>query len=348
MSVRVGANPRRCNLGGHSYCLTGYTQKELEESFDSFIDTAVAQHIMPTRASFLEKIKNYYDGFSFDGQTKVYNPFSILNFFRKYRFSNYWYESGSVTFIESYFKNHKIESPETYHLIKMQAAKLAAREIEEVCPESFLLQAGYLTIVEYADDYLILDYPNQEVLSSLSEMYLTAIYPIPHYNDVGTRLWACVRAGHIPGIIAEYNAALASLPYQDFAQSSSTGQAGESFYRSLFLMLLRACGLQAHGEMPTCRGRSDVLIVCSERIVVIEFKLARTTGEIAGKWREGEKQIQASGYLEPYATQRLPISSAVFVIDAQKRQIVADRPRLEQTPNSSAQQADTLKEPWQS
>ncbi|MCR5813951.1 MAG: AAA family ATPase, partial [Desulfovibrio sp.] len=173
--------------------LTGYTQNELEEYFSAFIADAVAKNVMPTREQLLQKISNYYDGFSFDGKHKVYNPFSLLNFFSQYRFLNYWYESGSVSFIEAYFKSHNIESPESYHLVKVKPSALAPKEIEKASPESFLLQAGYLTIAHYTDHALILDYPNQEVLSALSEMYLTAIYQIPNYDDVGTRLWEAAR-----------------------------------------------------------------------------------------------------------------------------------------------------------
>ncbi|MBR3665045.1 MAG: AAA family ATPase [Desulfovibrio sp.] len=311
--------------------LNGYTQDELEKYFSDFINDAVRQKITKTRHQLLERIRNYYDGFSFDGKTKVYNPFSLLNFFREYRFSNYWYESGSVSFIESYFKTHHIASPETYHRIKVKTTALAAREIEEARPESFLLQAGYLTIAECCDDILVLDYPNQEVLNALSEMYLTSIYQIPNYNSVGQRLWVAVRKGDMASLANELNSAIASLPYHDFSKKQKSdkkkhqeSKRDESFYRSLLLMLLRGAGLQAHGEVPSCRGRSDVLITSSEHIVIIEFKLARTTKEITSKQREGEAQILASGYLEPYMAGNIPVSYAVLVVDTQKRQIVFD------------------------
>ncbi len=302
--------------------LTGYTQQELENNFSFFIEDALHKNIAQTKAELLYKIKSYYDGFSFDGKTKVYNPFSILNFFRKYTFSNYWYESGSSTFMETYCKTHNIESPEKYHFISVPKTKMAAREIEKTDPEILLFQAGYLTIAQDRGDTVLLDYPNQEVLSALSEMYLQAIYTIPDYHDVGKRLWEAVYQADLPALIREYNAAIAALPYHDFSQDKHRQQRDESFYRSLFLMLLRGCGLQAHAEMPTCRGRSDVVIACPQRILVIEWKLAKNATEIAAKRREGEEQIRSQGYLEPYAASSIPVNSAVFVVDAQKRQLV--------------------------
>ena len=69
-----------------------------------------------------------------------------------------------------------------------------------------------------------------------------------------------------------------------------------------------------------CRGRSDVLVESSDRILLIEFKLAAFHKKLAAKRREGERQIRDAGYLKPYATASLPVSHAVFVINAETRQ----------------------------
>ncbi|MBO4335445.1 MAG: PD-(D/E)XK nuclease domain-containing protein, partial [Desulfovibrio sp.] len=69
-----------------------------------------------------------------------------------------------------------------------------------------------------------------------------------------------------------------------------------------------------------CRGRSDVLVEGSDRILLIEFKLAAFHKKLAAKRREGERQIRDAGYLKPYATASLPVSHAVFVINAETRQ----------------------------
>ena len=82
-------------------------------------------------------------------------------------------------------------------------------------------------------DELILDYPNQEVLNSLSKMYLRGVYGVPNYVAQGKKLWAALRAGACSELKAVYNSALASLPSYDFVH------ADELFYRSLFMMLLR-------------------------------------------------------------------------------------------------------------
>ena len=83
-----------------------------------------------------------------------------------------------------------------------------------------------------------------------------------------------------------YNTALASIPYQDFIKRD------ESLYRSLFLMLLRGAGITAHGEVPTNRGRSDVLVLFPHCVVVLEFKLALSESKIDRLRLEGQKQME--------------------------------------------------------
>ena len=78
--------------------IAGYTQNELEGCFDDWLNAASAE-IGITRDELLASLRDYYDGFSFDGRTRLYNPFSILQCLKKVEFRNYWYESGSPSFI---------------------------------------------------------------------------------------------------------------------------------------------------------------------------------------------------------------------------------------------------------
>ena len=125
--------------------IVGYTQKELEDNFGEWIEKA-SKKLSMNREELLNKIKEYYDGFSFDGETRVYNPFSVLNFFDKNRFKNYWYVSGSPTFLRNYLLNHRIKNPDKYEEMTVAENFADKREIESASVESFLYQAGYLTI----------------------------------------------------------------------------------------------------------------------------------------------------------------------------------------------------------
>ena len=296
--------------------VVGYTQEELERDFADWIDDTAGKMRL-SRQELLMRMKDYYDGFCFDGTTRLYNPFSILNFFFNGRFSNYWYESGSPSFIVAYMKRHEILDPEAYRHLVVKESFASSQEIERARPESFLYQAGYLTIEKWEEQSLTLDYPNREVLDSIAGMYLEHVYNVEGYSSIGAQLWKALSNGEVTEAIRLYNTALASIPYQDLARRD------ESLYRSLFLMLLRGAGITAHGEVPTNRGRSDVLVLFPHRVVVLEFKLARSAGEIARLRDEGRKQIEEKGYAKPFDADRRAVTSAVVVIDLQKHEAAA-------------------------
>ena len=293
--------------------IVGYTQDELERDFADWIDDAAGKMRL-SRQEFLMRMKDYYDGFCFDGTTRLYNPFSILNLLANRRFSNYWYESGSPSFIVAYMKRHEILDPEAYRHLVVKESFASSQEIERARPESFLYQAGYLTIEKWEEQSLTLDYPNREVLDSIAGMYLEHVYNVERYDSIGSDLWRALSEGDVARGVQLYNTALASIPYHDLARRD------ESLYRSLFLMLLRGAGITAHGEVPTNRGRSDVLVLFPHRVVVLEFKLARSEGEIDRLRAEGQRQIEEKGYAKPFEADQRAVTSAVVVIDAAKRE----------------------------
>ena len=304
--------------------IVGYTQPELEACFGGWIDEAAGRMDL-TREELLDQMGRYYDGFCFDGKTKLYNPFSIMQCLAKARLGNYWYKSGSPSFIAAYMKRHAIQDPEAYRHLEVDQDFADSQEIERARPESFLYQSGYLTIERWEGQTLTLDYPNREVLDSISRMYLEDVYHVKGYTSLGADLWRALEGGNLSEAVRIYNVALASIPYEDFTRQD------ESLYRSLFLMLLRGAGVTAHGEIHTKLGRSDVVAFFPNRVVVLEFKLARKPSEIARLRREGMKQIEEKGYARPYTLtgtgtlagasdgEGRKITAAVVVIDGERR-----------------------------
>ena len=143
--------------------MLGYTQEELERDFDPYLEACESSMGMNKQELF-DQIKQYYNGFSFDGKNFVYNPFSILNFLNKGQFKNYWVESGSPSFIVKYANRHEIK-PDKVLGKYVRETILSAYEIEAAPPVSFLIQVGYL-----------IDYPNKEVRDSFSELLMISEY----------------------------------------------------------------------------------------------------------------------------------------------------------------------------
>ncbi len=123
--------------------MLGYTQEELEQDFREYIEEGIRQ-TGQSREEYLEEIRRYYNGFSFDGKAFVYNPFSILGYFKDYRFKNYWFETGSPYFLGEYIKRHEIEINELMEY-PIYESLFSAYEIESAPAASFLAQSGYLT-----------------------------------------------------------------------------------------------------------------------------------------------------------------------------------------------------------
>ena len=293
--------------------IVGYTQEELDENFAEYLETS-SQSMSLTRDELREKIKCYYDGFCFDGKIRLYNPFSLLNFFIDDKFGNYWYKSGSPTFIIKYMKEHEIQDPDEYRHLEVAADFADSHEIERSTPESFLYQSGYLTIEKWEGDVITLDYPNEEVRKSIVRMYLDEIYHVKRYITLGTQLWQTLENGNIEAAVELFNTALAAVPYDDFPKRD------EFWYRSLFLMLLRGAGIISYAEVHTFRGRADLVIQFNNLIVVLEFKFAAKNVEKMKA--EGLEQLKDREYSKTYDTEGRKVVTAVLVADDQERKII--------------------------
>ena len=295
--------------------IVGYTQEELEKYFVDWFEKPMKKHSL-NKEELIAKIEEYYDGFSFDGIVRVYNPFSVLNFFKQGNFDNYWYDSATPSFLAKYLKEHKIKAPKEYIQKKVYSGFTNSHEIESTSVESFLYQAGYLTISERKGNILILDYPNEEVKSSMDRLFLENFYNIQDDAEFSNDIWESLESEDIAQVANIFNEALKAIPYDDYKDRD------ESWYRSLFLMLLSGAKITYFSEVHTFRGRPDVVVSFKYKLViVIEFKFAPTSKDVDKKRQEGEEQIKSRDYASAYkATKK--IITAVFVADDEKRQII--------------------------
>jgi len=287
--------------------LLGYTENELVENFNEHLAAGAAELKCPLD-ELIEKMRRYYNGFCFDGVQKVYCPFSVLNFFADYEFSNYWMESASPKIIADYMKDRNLTVEQ---FIGMQVSKDFVRnpgEIETAPPESFLYQSGYLTLREGVTNDFSLDYPNIEVLNSMSKLVYTNI--MRHRNDdcdwdISNLLLDALAEGNSDLFIETINRLLASIPYDDYAKAAqhaikrSKIPALEWLYRSTILAFLRGCGVLTVGEPHTSKGRPDLLLYHKGVAWVIEIKVAYNN-DCAAKAAEAMRQINDNQYADPY------------------------------------------------
>ncbi|OOC35961.1 ATPase AAA [Thermosipho melanesiensis] len=270
--------------------MLGYTQEELEYYFKEHIEET-AREIGMGKEELIENLKEYYNGFSFDGRRSVYNPFSILRFFEEREFKNYWFESGSPSFLYEYIKGRKVTYEE---LVKypVSAMDFTTREIEDANANIFFAQAGYLTFKDvrrygFEEEY-ILDYPNIEVRNSFSKLILEANYGVEKekIKEVNREIIKSLEKNDIRRMIEEIKRIISSIPY-------NLHRGEERYYHSLIYTIIASAGVNVTAEELTSIGRSDIVIEERGKVYIFEIKIDKGA-------REGIRQIKEKRYYEKY------------------------------------------------
>ena len=308
--------------------MLGYTDTELLSNFDSYIDEVAADK-KESKAAIIEQLQNYYDGFSFDGENRLYNPFSTLNFFKKKEFRNYWFESATPSALVEYVKRHDLEV-ESFRGLEVPENFTSMTEIEHASPESFLFQSGYLSVREKRERKLILDYPNMEVLSSVADLFLWGKAEAAGIGVAPVDLEEYLARGDAEGLVKVYNALLASIPYdiyereerkyaRDKKESYAPAPFAESFYHALLYTLLWSSRVNTIAENHSYWGRSDIEAEKNGYHFVIELKV--TECEEAAKASAGEamRQIREKGYADKYA--ETGVVMIALAVDGEKRRV---------------------------
>lgn len=281
-------NLRDISLDKNFGAITGITQNELQTYFASDI-SALAQEKKQSEASFLAQIKHWYNGYTWDLNTRVYNPFSILRFFEAGGdLQNFWFETGTPTFLIKQLYKHFAYN---FSQIESSEFQINTFDYSNLDPITLLYQTGYLTIQSYSfeDHIYILDYPNEEVRLSLNQ-YLLKTFRQDEFEEVipmVVRLRNALKDNDLERVMSLINAIFSSLPY-DLWQNES-----ERFYHALIHLTFTLLGTYIQSEVHTSNGRCDALIHTPSFIYAFEFKLNRSA-------EEAMNQIKNRGYLAPY------------------------------------------------
>ncbi len=257
----------------------GITEQELVSYF--------AQELEETNK---ERIKEWYNGYSWDVKTSVYNPYSLLSFFvQGYDFKNYWFDTGTPTFLIRLAKQihlYDFENRET------SLSHLNSYDLERLELIPLMFQTGYLTFKSYDEegDIYTLGFPNKEVKKSYLEVLLDAVreYPSDQGVVLVNELRKTLLAGNIDKLESILNSLFKSLPYELWQKEN------EHFYHAIIHLAFTLLGVYVQSEVQTSDGRMDALVWMKEYIYCFEFKLD-------GSAEEALAQIKDKGYLQPFA-----------------------------------------------
>lgn len=266
--------------------LLGITPEELESYFSEAI-AGIAQEQNITKEELSEKIRHWYNGYSWDGKHKVYNPFSLLSFFLAREFDNFWFETGTPTFLVEAMRNEGV-----YNINEtiVSEANLNSFDYENLSVYTVLFQTGYLTIKEQLDLGIYqLTYPNHEVKLSMEEYLLRAF----SYDKQGLgrayayKIGVALKHGNIEEVISILNILFSSIPSEHWKEKS------ESFYHALIHLTFSLVGAYVQSELHSSRGRLDSIVHTADTIYVFEFKFNQSADKAI-------EQIQERGYFKPF------------------------------------------------
>ncbi len=280
-------------------CIVGFNQKELQQYFAAYLRGLKLRYNCSEEKLLLD-IKQYYNGFSWDGLQKLYNPFSILKFMKDQRFDNYWFSTGTPTFLIDIAKKQKA-LPEALENIVATDLEGYSADATNIPLPAILFQTGYLTIKEIGFDgiatYYRLGYPNREVRDSFTTFLLAAFMQKDEFfvQPASINLRKALRDQDIERFLKIIRTYLAEIPYQLHIPK-------EAYYHSLIFMLLRLMGLKMDLEKATDKGRIDGVLELPNQIYIIEFKFAtnKRIKRVKTLSRQALKQIEDKKYYEAY------------------------------------------------
>jgi hypothetical protein len=276
--------------------LCGYTQEELESNFPEYIDET-AEKFGWTREKTLDVIRNWYDGYSWGAKSRVYNPYSTLLFFRHKRFSNYWFKTGTPTFLIEILQRRQREN------IVLENVKVDERLMDGYDPQTLaeiplFFQTGYLTVkgiesTEYGTAYT-LGVPNMEVNRALLTEILLAYgnYPPDRVDVLREKVAASLRDCDEQGFADCLETLVATVPNELRMNS-------ETHYHALVLIWLRFLGLEVHPEVSSNFGRADAVWKQPGLTVVAELKYSKKE-DAETLLDRAMTQIHEKKYYSPY------------------------------------------------
>ncbi|MDR3269183.1 MAG: ATP-binding protein [Tannerella sp.] len=296
-------NPNDITMDEKYAAICGYTQEELESSFADRIDDLI-KHTGMTREELLSAVRYWYNGYTWDGETSVYNPFSTLLLFDKREISNYWFTSGTPKFLMEQLKRRNeiklvlepfVADPEIFD-------SFDPNNIDNI---SLLFQTGYLTVKEKMKTFITPKYmlalPNQEVRQSLMKYLLSAYsyYPLSRISLLAEHMSEQLTARDAEGFAQSIRIMLQNIPFM-------LQIGNEKYYHSLFLSWMYTLGFKVEGEIMTGIGCIDAVLEQPDVIVVSELKY-HAKKKIKTLLHEAKKQIYDRRYYEKYSDKGKPV-----------------------------------------
>jgi len=279
--------------------ICGISETELINCFEPEIN-ALAVKIGKTYHDTLGELRKHYNGYHFSEHTEgIYNPYSLLRTFAEGKIRDYWFETGTPTFLVKMLKNIDFDLKNLENDVKIQVRSISDYTVGSPNPVPLLYQSGYLTIKSYdaSFDAFTLGFPNEEVKYGFLNELLPAYIPKWGLDESFSVIAfvTAVRSGKVNDFMNLLKAYYASISY-DLEDNIDKD---EKYFQLIFYLLFTNMGQFIQTEVKCATGRADAVVKTADSIYVFEFKMgvSHPLGKAA---EEALQQIDAKGYLIPY------------------------------------------------
>ena len=290
--------------------ICGVSEREIHENLEAELhEFAAARGI--TYDKLCEDLRECYDGYHFTHNSiGMYNPFSLLNAFKRKEFGSYWFETGTPTYLVELLQIHHYDLHKMAH-VETDADVLNSIDSSSTDPIPVIYQSGYLTIKGYDREFGIyrLGFPNREVEEGFMKFLL------PYYADTNKveapfeiqKFVQEVRAGDYDSFFRRLQSFFADTPYEMIRDR-------ELHYQNVLFIVFKLMGFYTQVEYRTAEGRVDLVLKTDKFIYVMEFKLDGTA-------EEALRQINGKHYTQPFATDGRKLFKIGVNFSAQTRNI---------------------------
>ena len=299
--------------------ICGITETELTTVFKDDIGLLAESYgISPEEMH--QKLKFRYDGYHFtEGSEEIYNPFSLLKAFRQSKLANYWFESGTPSFLIRQLRHFQTDITSLDHLeVPSSAFDQPTENMIDALP--LLYQSGYLTIKDYdpEGEYYTLSIPNQEVRIGYVKGLLPTYIGLRD-SDVqmgfALKFWRALKQSDIDLAMREMQAYLAGVPYvEGFKQKLAEAATAEGFYEYTLYLIFSMLNVYVRTQVKCAGGRVDMVVWMPDTIYVFELKKDDTA-------QKALEQIDSKGYAIPYQADGRRIVKVGVKFDTETRTI---------------------------
>ena len=297
-------NLRNISMMPQYSALCGITTEELLTIFDQDIQM-LADECHRSKEEMIDILKLQYDGYHFGKSSPdIYNPFSLMYAFMNRDVDNYWFGSGTPTFL---FETMKRFDTNLLELEQLQVSSTQFDVPTEGMTSALplLYQAGYLTIkgYDFDGDLYTLDFPNAEVKVGFMENFLARMMDLGNSNSRGFAgiFYVSLLRHDIEGAMKAMQSFFASIPYLEFGAKELDDIARyEAYYEVLTYVVFSMINCRTFTQVKVARGRTDLVVFMRDAVYVMELKMRGTA-------QEALDQINSKDYAIPYEAEGKPV-----------------------------------------